>query len=111
MPRRWLALGAIALIASGAAGCGGDDSTDADPNAVDVADFSFEPGDLTVPAGSTVTWTNSGEQIHNVKGKGFFSEAMEAGDVYEHRFTEPGAYRYLCTLHPTQMSGVVTVEP
>jgi plastocyanin len=109
-----LALGAVALTASGAAACGDDDATTAAPagggTAVEVADFSFTPGDLTVGAGSTITWTNSGQEIHTVKGAGFFSKAMAAGDSYEHRFTKPGTYRYLCTLHPAQMRGIITVD-
>ena len=108
-----LGLGVVAATASGAAGCGGEGESSAPPaagpNAVEVVDFAFEPGDLAIQAGSTVTWTNTGQEIHNVKGEGFFSEALVAGDAYEHRFARPGTYSYTCTLHPTQMRGVVTV--
>ena len=108
-----LALGAVALTASGTAGCGGDGESTAAPSAgssaVEVVDFAFEPSDLAIQAGSTVTWTNTGQEIHNVKGEGFFSKALVAGDVYERRFTRPGTYRYTCTLHPTQMQGLITV--
>jgi plastocyanin len=104
MRGRGLALPVVlgTLVASG---CGGDSP----PDSVAVRDFEFEPADYTTEAGQRVTWTNDGEQIHNVKGRGFFSRAMEAGDTYEFTFEKPGSYDYVCTLHP-QMKGTIVVE-
>jgi plastocyanin len=106
-------LGAAAIAAPGA-GCGGDGDGggggSAAPGSVEARDFEFVPPDAEVGAGETVTWTNSGETIHNVKGKGFFSEAINPGDSYEHRFAKPGTYRYLCNLHPTTMRGTIEVR-
>jgi plastocyanin len=103
-------LGARAPIPPGL-GCGSDD--DAAPaaaaNEVAAVDFAFEPADVEVAAGETVTWVNEGQTIHNVKGKGFFSEAIDPGTSYEHAFEEPGTYEYLCNLHPDQMRGTVEV--
>ena len=110
--RHLLAAGLAALLlgAAGPAGCGGGDAPAATA-AGDVAlrDFAFDPARAEIRAGDTVTWTNEGQQIHNVRGKGFFSDGMDAGATYRHRFTEPGTYRYLCTLHPTQMKGTIVV--
>jgi plastocyanin len=113
-----LALGAVISTAPGAAGCGDadeDDSTTTSPaanrNAVEAVDFGFEPGTVTIAVGETVRWNNAGMQIHNVKGRGFFSEALASGESYEHRFTAPGRYPYLCTLHPTTMRAVIAVGP
>src|SRR5687768_8704241 len=33
---------------------------------VQVVDFAFEPAAVTVPAGTTVTWTNTGSRPHTV---------------------------------------------
>src|SRR5680860_908681 len=33
---------------------------------IEVVDFAFEPAELTVPVGATVTWTNTGERPHTV---------------------------------------------
>ena len=57
-----------------------------------------------------MTWENSGETIHTVKGDGFFSKAINPGDSYEHKFTKPGTYDYVCTLHPDQMQGTIVVK-
>ena len=116
--RRTLAigLGALAISVPGA-GCGSDSesepATPAEPETaageVEAIDFAFEPADTEIAAGDTVTWTNNGETIHNVEGKGFFSEAINPGETYERKFDKPGTYEYICNLHPTQMKGTVEV--
>jgi plastocyanin len=108
-----LALGTALAAVPGLAACGGGgeapDSASGEPE-VTLVDFSFQPADSTIAAGQTVAFSNDGEQIHNVRGEGFFSDALTAGEHYSHRFREPGRYPYLCTLHPQQMRGVITVE-
>jgi plastocyanin len=106
------ALATLCLGVAGA-GCGSEDSGGGDaapePNEIAAVDFAFEPDVAELTAGDTVTWTNDGETIHNVKGKGFFSEAINPGDSYEHEFAKPGTYEYLCNLHPDTMQGTIEV--
>lgn len=73
-------------------------------------DFGFDPNTTTISAGESLTWENTGETTHNVKGRGFFSDGLEPGDTFEHDFAEAGVYDYLCTLHPDTMQGTVVVE-
>ena len=103
--------GLALAVALGAlfSGCGGDSAPKQEPGTVAVRDFEFDPVDETVKAGETVTWENSGDQIHNVKGKGFFSRALEPDRTYRFTFHRKGSYDYVCTLHP-QMKGTVVVE-
>jgi plastocyanin len=77
---------------------------------VDTFDFGFGPAETTIEVGDTVTWENSGATTHNVKGPGFFSDGLEPGDSYEHKFTKAGTYDYICSLHPDQMQGTIVVE-
>ena len=98
-----VALGALV------SGCGGDSAPAARHGVVEVRDFEFAPLEARVKAGETVRWENSGEQIHNVKGKGFFSRALEPGKTYSFAFRKKGSYEYVCTLHP-QMKGTVVVQ-
>ncbi len=101
------------LVGVPSLGCGGEErpSRTARPSTeVAAADFRFEPATAAVKEGATVTWTNTGKQIHNVKGPGFFSKAIDPGERYHLRFEKAGSYRYLCTLHPQQMRGTVTVS-
>jgi plastocyanin len=112
---RLLALGTAFAVVPGVAACGGggDDTGKASPGQpkVSLVDFAFEPADDTIEAGEAVTFSNEGEQIHNVRGDGFFSDGLAAGESYSHRFVRPGRYPYVCTLHPATMRGVITVGP
>jgi plastocyanin len=108
-----------ALLGIGAlAGCG---STDAGADAplvegvteeVGVLDNTFRPEQVTVSAGTEVVWDNGGRNDHNVlpvEGDEWGVEADDfaPGDVYRHRFTEPGTYAYYCSLHGTTTAGMV----
>lgn len=81
------------------------------PAAVRIADFSFSPKDITVQAGTTVTWTNEGRAPHTVTAdKGAFdSKRMSPGATFSFTFDTPGVYDYHCDIHPS-MTGKVTVE-
>lgn len=106
-------LGAAILAVSGG-GCGDGEPTanekPIDAGVIEAKDFSFEPAERTVEAGTTVMWTNTGATIHNVKGPGFFSGAIDPGESYERRFARAGIVRYLCNLHPTTMRGTLKVS-
>lgn len=78
---------------------------------VDIRDFAFEPGNLQVPAGATVTWTNYDSVPHSATGKdggdwdtGLLSEGESASITFD----EPGEYLYYCIAHP-QMVARLTV--
>jgi plastocyanin len=100
------------MVAAALAGCGsssGNSRTSA--TGIEVADFSFSPGQTTIEAGQTVTWTNEGQVEHTIKGRGFFSsKALANGQTFSHRFAKAGRFPYLCTLHPSQMRGTVVVR-
>ena len=109
IPRRGAAgvavLGLVAAVVVGAA--------QADPAEVPVTikNFDFHPMALTVPVGTTVTWKNLDGEPHTVTSLdgGFRSEALDEGDSFSFRFTRPGVYKYLCTIHP-RMVATVTVK-
>lgn len=71
---------------------------------VAVQDNYFDAQSISVPAGTTVTWTWQGNNDHNVVGDGFESTVQTEG-TFSYTFDEPGTYRYECTLH-----GGMTVE-
>ena len=104
---------ALALSACGSSGATTTDDTQAeagDPGGptVTIQDLAYTPETLTVPAGATVTWVwRDGAIAHDVNGDGFQSEVMAEG-TFRHRFTTPGSYDYLCTLHPN-MTGTIEV--
>jgi plastocyanin len=98
----------IATVAIALTGCGGEGDAPS-ASGVDAADFRFAPATKRIKAGDAVEWRNTGRTAHTVKGPGFFSRAVDPGGRYSHRFTRPGGYDYVCTLHPGQMRGRVVV--
>jgi plastocyanin len=77
---------------------------------VKIDNFTFGPQQLTVKAGTTVTWINQDDIPHTVVSTGHFrSKALDTDDKYSFTFTTPGSYQYFCGLHP-HMQGTVVVE-
>jgi plastocyanin len=73
---------------------------------------AFNPAEITVAAGDTVTWTNNDSAGHDVTGDDFSSGeggGIAQGQTFEHTFEEAGTFDYVCTVHPG-MEGSVTVE-
>lgn len=82
----------------------------ADSLAVHIDNFVFEPAQLTVKVGQTVTWTNRDDIPHTVVCAGKFrSKTMDTDGTFSFTFTSAGEYKYFCSLHP-HMTGVVKVE-
>lgn len=77
---------------------------------VTIANFLFSPASITVPVGTTVTWTNRDSAPHSiVSDAGTFSgRSFGNGQSFSFTFTEPGSYPYHCGIHTT-MHGTVTV--
>lgn len=121
------ALSALLVVAA----CGGSDSTSPTPgatggnpgggtggnpspvasNAVTVNNDFFTAAAITVPVGTTVTWSWSPDAItHNVT----FADGTTSGDKganasYSQKFSTAGTFTYRCTIH-TGMTGTVTVQ-
>jgi plastocyanin len=81
------------------------------PVAVTIQNFLFSPASVTVPRGTTVSWTNLDPSQHtvtsDVSGK-FSSGILMTGQTFSFTFTETGSYPYHCGVHPT-MHGTVIV--
>ena len=76
-----------------------------------MKNFDFSPMDVTVTAGSTVTWKNLDGEPHTVTSTdgSFRSEALDQNDTYHMKFSKPGTYKYICTIHP-RMVATITVK-
>lgn len=81
-------------------------------------DFKFDPVDITVAAGTKVTWTNTGGGYHTVTGGDGVkdpSSPMQGviaaqGDTYSATFPTAGTFKYYCEPHLSLgMVGTVTV--
>jgi plastocyanin len=80
-------------------------------NEVFIQGMSFNPGTLTITAGTTVTWTNKDGVDHTVTSNtGLFdSGSISTNGTFSHTFTTAGTYPYHCKIH-TYMTGSVTVN-
>lgn len=78
---------------------------------VKIDNFSFAPATITVPAGTTLTWTNRDDIPHTVVDdkKEFKSKVLDTNDEFSYTFTKSGTYSYFCSLHP-KMTGKVVVQ-
>lgn len=111
----------------GAGSSGSEDSGSA--TEVTLQTFRFEPGEIEIDAGTTVTWTNNDDILHTVtsgigqkqgvpgvsknkdaKPDGMFDQEMDGvGATFEFTFEEAGTFEYFCAIHPG-MTGTVIVK-
>jgi plastocyanin len=114
----WVARSAVKTIAAlcfattlaGASAFAADEK----PAATVVIDnFSFSPAQLSVAAGSTVTWENHDDMPHTIVNdatpREFRSAPLDSGEHFSQTFLKPGTYKYFCSIHP-HMTGTVVVK-
>jgi len=122
-----------------ALGCGGGSATGTDggtgnpppppppppppANTITVANNSFTPADLTVKAGTTVTWNwstcSGGDGYGNgetcvahsvVLDDGSAQSTVQSTGSYSHQFAAAGTYAYHCSIHGASIAGKVVVQ-
>jgi plastocyanin len=92
-------------------GVGATDQPPATAAEVKIDNFSFGPQSLTVPVGTTVTWTNRDDIPHTVVSiDGVFkSKVRDTDEKFSYTFAAAGTYSYFCSLHP-KMTGKIVVQ-
>ena len=80
---------------------------------VTINNFTFKPATITVPAGTTVTWTNRDDMPHTVVAddRSFRSVALDTDESFAHTFTAPGTYPYFCSIHASMVGKVIVTKP
>ena len=109
------------------AGCTVLDALDQDRVEIEITgDNVFDPGGVTISAGTTVAWRNRASQPHMLStdpaafdddvpvkvpdgAEVFTSGELLSNDRFTRQFDIPGDYIYACTIHP-EMIGTITVE-
>ena len=102
---------AVVLLLAGSPSVTANDQPTAANAAVKIDNFVFGPQTITVPVGTTVTWTNSDDIPHTaVSTDGVFkSKVMDTDEKFSYTFTKAGTYSYYCSVHP-KMTGKVVVQ-
>lgn len=83
--------------------------TDALEVTVEIRNFAFEPGNLEIPAGATVTWVNRDAAPHDATAddKSWKTETLDRGERGSVTFDRPGEYFYYCSIHPSMQARVL----
>ena len=100
------------VVAGGLAfeGCGG--GSDPGTNEVFMQAIAFEPMEITIQAGESVTWTNQDIVPHTATsgnpgdadlGSIFRSALLSQGGTFTHTFNDAGEFVYYCEVHPVMM--------
>jgi plastocyanin len=85
---------------------------------VSMKNIQFDPKDIAVKAGQTITFTNDEavpHDVHKTSGPGddFASGpvgGMQEGDTFKLTLDKPGQYEYVCDVHAPGMAGAITVK-
>lgn len=75
--------------------------------------WTYDPNNLMVSVGTTVTWTNTGAVAHTVTsddGASFDSGSVDPQATFTFRPETAETYTYHCTFHPW-MAGTLAVTP
>ena len=78
---------------------------------VAIQNFAFSPASLTVPLGTTVTWTNLDSTAHTATSDTSAwtdSGLIQPNHAFSHTFTKAGTFVYHCFIHPF-MAGKIIV--
>ena len=86
------------------------------PVSISISGFAYVPNQLSIPRGTTVTWTNNDSgMIHTIsadssegQNMGLLSHSLAKGDSFSFTFDKVGTFAYHCAVHST-LRGTVTV--
>ena len=83
-------------------------------NTVEIKGFAFNPWEITVTKGTTVTWANKDSAPHTVTTTNapvaFDSGRMSKGEQFSQTFDTAGTYEYYCSIHPNMRGKVIVTE-
>ena len=126
--RKGILITALVLFNALLAGCGrqsggANDSADspvskaqasdsnAPPVQIRIDNFTFEPAEVTIPAGTKVTWVNHDDVPHTATSSAmprqFDSGTLDTDDQFSFVFTAPGTYDYFCALHKHMTARII----
>ena len=76
-----------------------------------IVSFAFNPNQIVINVGDTVTWTNNDPVDHTTTSAGNWnSGSLTFGASFSEVFNSPGTFNYFCSIHPS-MTATVVVNP
>src|SRR5205823_7383465 len=79
-------------------------------DAIKLVDYAFAPARITVAAGHTITFTNTGTETHNASSSdlgGWDTGMLAGGQSAAVTFNRPGMYNFNCSPHPSMIGQIV----
>ncbi len=80
---------------------------------VPISNFAFQPAEVRIHAGQTVTWVNCEDDAtshtSHANDETWSSPLLSPGTTFSHTFDQAGTFDYHCDPHPF-MTGRVVVE-
>jgi plastocyanin len=100
--------GAVAMLAIGTSSVGAQSATS--QSTVTIDNFVFAPAEVSVPAGTTLTWMNAQNVRHTstADNGAWDSGILAANQSFQLKLDQVGDFTYHCDIHP-DMVGVVHV--
>jgi len=103
---------ALALASCSMLYGGGPGGSPVQTDSVAIRGMAFQPANIEVQVGTTVTWTNHDGTTHTVTSDtaAFNSGSLADGASFSFTFAQTGTFPYHCSIHPG-MRGSVLVTP
>jgi plastocyanin len=101
----------IPFVAACAVLCAVTSSAWAKEHKVSIQNVKYDPKEIRIKKGDTVTWTNGDDRDHTVTADdgSFASKNLGNGNTFSHKFPKAGKFKYHCEYHP-RMKAIVIVE-
>jgi len=91
-------------------GCNKESRESPGPNEIWLEYKLFNPQQLRVSVGTTVTFINKGNPNHQLQGALFQTGVIRTGESHAHTFSAVGTYYFTCGIHPAEPSEQVAVR-
>lgn len=77
-----------------------------------ISGLSFEPEEIAVVEGETIAFRNTSSSEHRLEIDGKADEGLElqTGQSANWTASERGRFELVCTIHPNEMRGTITVQ-
>jgi plastocyanin len=109
-----LSLATLVACSSSPASSGGGSSSGGSGSGssavtVTLQNIAFNPSQIDVGVGGTVTFVNKDSVAHDIVGSGWDSGSLAPGASFSQTFPTAGTFPIHCIIHPS-MTGSVTVK-
>ena len=102
----------VAIAMAQSSDSSGQAAPDQSTGTVNITNHTFDPKQLNVGVGTTVTWTNGDTEAHTVTADNglFDSGVLAPGESYSIWLGGLGTVTYHCDIHPDMKGSVVVGE-